>query len=62
MKKLVILSLIAPAMLGLSACGGAAPANNSTDVVVTNDTNLVVEDNTVIANDSVQTENVSNAQ
>lgn len=59
MKKLVVLSLIAPVALGLSACG--TPANNSADAVVNaDDANLTAMDdgnmvdvNTVDANVTV---------
>ncbi len=47
MKKLVVLSMIAPAMLGLSACGGNTPANTTTENTVStvDDGNLTVDEN-----------------
>ena len=52
MKKLVILSLIAPAILGLAAC--TPPANNTAvELNVTSDDNTVVISNdTMIENDA----------
>ena len=64
MKKLVILSVIAPAMLGLAACGGNAGAGNtSTNDVVANvdDANLSVDENATVLNDTVPADNVANA-
>ena len=65
MKKLVILSLIAPAVLGLTACGGPKADGN---VTVTNDVisnvddlNLTDDVNTVDANATVPVDNVANA-
>lgn len=42
MKKIVVLSLIAPAILGLSACGG------TTTNTVTENTVTTVEENTTL--------------
>jgi hypothetical protein len=64
MKKLVILSLIAPAVLGLAACGGQKDHGNVvTNDVVSNadDFNLSDDLNTVDANATVPVENVANA-
>ncbi len=64
MKKIVILSLIAPAILGLAACGGSKEGGNvSTGDVITNadDANLSVDDNAATLNDTVPVENVANA-
>ena len=65
MKKLVILSLIAPAILGLAACGGGTKVDNTTvsNDTITNidDTNLSVDDNSATLNDTVPVENVNNA-
>jgi hypothetical protein len=65
MKKLVILSLIAPAVLGLAACGGPkADGNVTTNDVVMNadDANMMGDDmNAVDANATVPVENVTNA-
>ena len=64
MKKLVILSLIAPAVLGLAACGQKDQGN----VVVSNDVvsnaddfNLTDDVNAADANATVPVENVANA-
>ena len=64
MKKLVILSLIAPAVFGLAACGGTkADGNVSTNDIVANadDVNLTVDENASTLNDTVPVANVSNA-
>lgn len=64
MKKIVILSLIAPAVLGLAACGAPKTDGNvSTGDVVTNaeDVNLTVDENVATLNDTVPVENVTNA-
>jgi len=65
MKKIVILSLIAPAVLGLAACGGTTDQGNviTTNDVVTNadDMNLSADENVATANDTVPVENVTNA-
>jgi hypothetical protein len=55
MKKFVALSLIAPAFLGLAACGGTAATNNTSEDVTTNvdDANLAVDGNIDVANDTV---------
>lgn len=63
MKKLVILSLIAPAVLGLSACGGNV-SNNSSEVVLNgDDANLTAMDdgNMVDANAVDANTTVANA-
>jgi protein involved in sex pheromone biosynthesis len=62
MKKLVVLSVIAPAMLGLAACGGTKVENTS-DVTVTNtdDANLTETTNITDENVSDVTANASNA-
>ena len=64
MKKIVILSLIAPAVLGLAACGGNKVDNTLTtnDVVAnTDDFNASDDLNTVDANAVVPADNVVNA-
>lgn len=64
MKKLFILSLIAPAILGLAACGGTKTDGNvMTNDVVSNadDFNLSDDLNTVDANATVPVDNVANA-
>lgn len=65
MKKLVILSLIAPAILGLAACGGSKTDGNvaTTNDVISNvdDMNMMVDDNAAAMNDTVPVENASNA-
>ncbi|THD35046.1 MAG: circumsporozoite protein [Sphingomonas sp.] len=69
MKKLFILSLIAPAVLGLAACGGQKDQGNvvSNDVVLNaDDANLTADvnatdANTVDANATVPVANVANA-
>lgn len=64
MKKFLILSLIAPAVLGLAACGGnKTDGNVSTNDVVANadDVNLTVDENATTLNDTVPVENVTNA-
>ncbi len=63
MKKLVVLSVIAPAMLGLAACGGNKPVDNGSDVVVTNtdDANLTDTTNVTDENVSDTVGNASNA-
>ena len=69
MKKIVILSLIAPAVLGLAACGGAKVDNTlTTNDVVANvddlnatDANAVVDANATDANTVVAADNVANA-
>jgi hypothetical protein len=48
MKKLVVLSIIAPAILGLSACGGSTTTNTTTTentVSTVDDGNLTVDEN-----------------
>ncbi|MEO5937921.1 MAG: hypothetical protein ABIQ43_02810 [Sphingomonas sp.] len=65
MKKLVILSLIAPAILGLAACGAPKGGDNtvvSNDVMSNaEDTNLSVDENAATLNDTVPVDNVANA-
>jgi hypothetical protein len=63
MKKLVVLSVIAPAVLGLAACGGNKPVDNGSDVVVTNtdDANLTDTTNVTDENVSDTVGNASNA-
>ena len=65
MKKLVILSLIAPAILGLAACGGGTKVDNTTvsNDTITNidDTALPVDANATVLNDTVPVDNVANA-
>ena len=63
MKKLVVLSVIAPAVLGLAACGGNKPVENGSDVVVTNtdDANLTDTTNVTDENVSDSVGNASNA-
>ena len=65
MKKLVILSLIAPAVLGLAACGGTKGDGNvtTTNDVVSNadDSNMMGDDNMSTMNDTVPVANVTNA-
>jgi len=54
MKKLVVLSVIAPAILGLAACGGnkaAGDENNTAVVANADDTNLT--DTTNITDENV---------
>lgn len=63
MKKLVILSLIAPAVLGLAACGGPKVDNTvvSNDVVTNaDDFNLTDDVNTADANTVVPADKVVN--
>lgn len=49
MKKIVVLSMIAPAILGLSACGGSTTTNTTTTtentVSTVDDGNLTVDEN-----------------
>ena len=64
MKKLVILSLIAPAVLGLAACGGPKVDNSivSNDTISNvDDTNLSADENATVLNDTVPADNVANA-
>jgi len=64
MKKIAILSLIAPVVLGLAACGGSKVDNTvvSNDVVTNaDDLNLTADENTATLNDTVPTDNVANA-
>jgi len=51
MKKLVVLSVIAPVVLGLAACGGDKAADNAVVVTNTDDANLT--DTTNITDESV---------
>jgi len=53
MKKLVVLSVIAPAVLGLAACGGNKPVDNGSDVVVTNTDDVNLTDTTNITDENV---------
>ncbi|MBS1834909.1 MAG: hypothetical protein JST65_19470 [Acidobacteria bacterium] len=64
MKKIVFLSLIAPAILGLAACGDPKVDNTTvSNDTITNidDTNLSVDDNATVLNDTVPADNVANA-
>jgi predicted small lipoprotein YifL len=64
MKKLVVLSVIAPAVLGLAACGGNKPVedlNNSAVVTNTDDANLTDTTNVTDENVSDTVGNASNA-
>lgn len=61
MKKLVVLSVIAPAVLGLAACGGNKPAaDNAVVVNTTDDANLTDTTNITDENVSDVTANGSN--
>lgn len=51
MKKLVVLSVIAPVVLGLAACGGNKAADNA--VVVTNTDDVNLTDTTNITDENV---------
>jgi|GEM_PF-1737012 len=54
MKKLVVLSVIAPAILGLAACGGnKAGGDNNTAAVVTNADDANLTDTTNITDENV---------
>lgn len=53
MKKLVVLSVIAPAVLGLAACGGNKPVDNASDVVVSNADDVNLTDTTNITDENV---------
>jgi ribosomal protein L13 len=53
MKKLVVLSVIAPAVLGLAACGGNKPVDNGNDVVVSNADDVNLTDTTNITDENV---------
>ena len=63
MKKLVVLSVIAPVVLGLAACGGNKPVENTSDVVVTNTDDANLTDTTNITDENVSdvAGNASNA-
>jgi hypothetical protein len=62
MKKIVVLSMIAPAILGLSACGGSkAPVDNSTTVANVDDGNLSVDENSTDVIDSNLSDNATTA-
>jgi hypothetical protein len=64
MKKLVVLSVIAPVVLGLAACGGNKPvddANNAVIVTNTDDANLTDTTNVTDENVSDTVDNASNA-
>ena len=52
MKKLVVLSVIAPAVLGLAACGGNKAAADNT-VVVSNADDVNLTDTTNITDENV---------
>jgi ABC-type Zn uptake system ZnuABC Zn-binding protein ZnuA len=52
MKKLVVLSVIAPVVLGLAACGGTK-VENSSDVVVSNADDVNLTDTTNITDENV---------
>ncbi len=61
MKKIVVLSMIAPAILGLSACGPkAAPVDNTT-VANVDDGNLTVDENATDVIDSNLSDNATTA-
>lgn len=63
MKKLVVLSVIAPAVLGLAACGGNKPVDDGNNAVVvtnTDDANLVDTTNITDENVSDVAGNASN--
>lgn len=64
MKKIVFLSLIAPAVLGLAACGGPKVDNTTvSNDTITNvdDTALPADANATVLNDTVPADNVANA-
>jgi hypothetical protein len=63
MKKLVVLSVIAPAVLGLAACGGNKPVDNGSEAIVANtdDANLTDTTNVTDENVSDTVGNASNA-
>lgn len=52
MKKLVVLSVIAPVVLGLAACGGNKAASDNA-VVVTNTDDMNLTDTTNITDENV---------
>lgn len=52
MKKLVVLSVIAPVVLGLAACGGNKAAGDNA-VVVTNTDDVNLTDTTNITDENV---------
>jgi hypothetical protein len=60
MKKLVVLSVIAPVVLGLAACGGNKAADNAVVVTNTDDMNLTDTTNITDENVSDVTANASN--
>jgi hypothetical protein len=60
MKKLVVLSVIAPVVLGLAACGGNKAADNAVVVTNTDDVNLTDTTNITDENVSDVTANASN--
>ncbi|WP_296612394.1 hypothetical protein [Sphingomonas sp.] len=60
MKKLVVLSVIAPVVLGLAACGGNKTADNAVVVTNTDDVNLTDTTNITDENVSDVTANGSN--
>ena len=63
MKKFVVRSVIAPAVLGLAACGGNKPVDNGSDVIVTNTDDANLTDTTNITDENVSdvAANASNA-
>ncbi len=60
MKKLVVLSVIAPAVLGLAACGGNKAADNAVVVSNADDANLTDTVNVTDENVSDVAGNASN--
>ncbi len=62
MKKIVVLSMIAPAILGLSACGGSkTPVDNTATVANVDDGNLSVDENSTDVIDSNLSDNATTA-
>ncbi len=54
MKKLVVLSVIAPAILGLAACGGSKPADGGdNNAVVANADDMNLADTTNVTDENV---------
>jgi hypothetical protein len=53
MKKLVVLSVIAPVVLGLAACGGNKAAADGNNVVVSNTDDVNLTDTTNITDENV---------
>jgi hypothetical protein len=60
MKKFVVLSVIASAALGLSACGGAKPVDNGTEVTNSDDGNMAGVEDANLSDNAVDA-NASNA-